>query len=207
MKKLSIVPATIAGFLIMISLLYLAVISFTFNTASYPQSPPYDAMAVELVDYLSGSQAELTPELFTERELLHMVDVLDLFEGGKRIALVCLAVFAVCSAITLFTGGRSHLGSGLLIGMAVFVGLMLAVGVWALVDFTSWFTTMHELVFTNDLWLLDPAESMLIRMLPLDFFIGAVKSIAWRYALDILLVLLAAILLKLPRKRRLHGLP
>ena len=207
MKKLSILPAILAGFLIMVSLLYLAVISFTFHTASYPQTPPYDAMAVELVDYLSGSQAELSPALFTERERHHMVDVLGLFEGGKRIALVCLAVFVVCSAITLLTGGRSRLGTGLLIGMAVFVSLIATIGLWALVDFTGWFTTMHELVFTNDLWLLDPAESMLIRMLPLDFFTGAVQSIAWRYALDILLVLLAAILLKLPRKRRLHGLP
>ncbi len=37
-------------------------------------------------------------------------------------------------------------------------------------DFDALFIRFHQLVFTNDLWLLDPATDALIRMLPEPFF-------------------------------------
>ncbi|MCL1795580.1 MAG: DUF1461 domain-containing protein, partial [Clostridia bacterium] len=54
-------------------------------------------------------------------------------------------------------------------------------GIWALVDFSGWFTAMHRFAFANELWLLDPASSLLIRMTPLSFFINAVRIVALRF--------------------------
>lgn len=197
-KKMALVPAAAAGLALLLSLLYMAVISFAFDPGSYHQEPPYDAMAQEVVAYLSGETDALPDAHFTQREQLHMVDVLRLFKGGKQLAEGCLLAAAILAALALVLGGRQRLGTGLLVGMAVFLVLVVIVGIWALVDFDGWFVTMHELVFDNDLWLLDPAESMLINMMPLDFFMCAVRDIAVRFALGAALLLLLALALRRP---------
>ena len=47
-------------------------------------------------------------------------------------------------------------------------------------DFTKYFTIFHEIFFTNDLWLFDPATDYMIRMLPEGFFYDMVMRIgAW----------------------------
>lgn len=37
-------------------------------------------------------------------------------------------------------------------------------------DFNKYFFLFHEIFFNNDLWLLDPATDLMIRMLPEEFF-------------------------------------
>lgn len=202
MKRFWLIPAAMAGFGLLVALLYLSVATFAFNTASYPQTPPFEEMAVELTAYLSGQGEALSSTLFTERERLHMVDVLALFQGAKQLALVLGvgAVFFFFAALCF--GGRRRAGRGLFIGMGLFAGFFAFLGVWALIDFNGWFTTMHELVFTNDLWLLDPAESMLIQMLPLEFFISAVKSIIIRFGIGAACLAVVAAALQIPEGRK-----
>ena len=55
----------------------------------------------------------------------------------------------------------------LLILAAVTVVVVLAVA-----DFDGMFRLFHQVAFTNDLWLLDPRTDMLIRLMPLEFFIS-----------------------------------
>lgn len=200
MKNFARIPAAIAGFLLMIWLLYLAVASFTFDTDSYMQTPPYDSMARELVDYLRCDREGLSDTLFTQRERLHMVDVLDLFAGGRRMALGCFWVAAGMVVLSLALGGRRSLGSGLVIGIAGFVGAGLCIALWAAMDFSGWFETMHILVFTNDLWQLDPAKSRLINMMPLSFFMRAVKVIGLRFLAGALALFGVALLLRIERQ-------
>lgn len=201
-QKWDVVPAIPAAMCWLVALLYLAVISFAFSADAYPREAPYGEMAAELIDYLSGKTDALSDTLFTERERLHMADVLTLFEGGARIARTCLWAGAALSLLALLLGARQRLGRGLLYGCAAFALLAFALAVWALLDFEGWFTRMHELVFTNDLWLLDPAESMLIRMLPLDFFIQAVKTIALRFLAGALVLIGLAVACILPKRKK-----
>ena len=51
----------------------------------------------------------------------------------------------------------------------------------ACVDFSSLFVLFHKLAFTNDLWLLDPQTDLLIRLMPLEFFISyaAIIGCCW----------------------------
>ncbi len=57
-----------------------------------------------------------------------------------------------------------------------------AVAVWAAVDFNAFWINFHKLFFTNDLWLLDPAKSVLINMVPSQFFFDLVMRIAGLWA-------------------------
>ena len=51
-------------------------------------------------------------------------------------------------------------------------------GIWAYVDFNAFWTMFHEILFTNDLWLLDPRVSIMINMFPEEFWFGMVIRIA-----------------------------
>ena len=44
------------------------------------------------------------------------------------------------------------------------------IGIAAAIDFNSVFVQFHNIFFDNDLWLFDPAEDFMIRMLPKVFF-------------------------------------
>ena len=59
-------------------------------------------------------------------------------------------------------------------------------GIWAAVDFGSAFTFFHHLLFTNDLWLLDPATDLLIRICPSGMFANLGLRIALRAAVILL---------------------
>ncbi len=200
MRAVSRALGALAAVALLIALLYLAVISFAFRVDSYADAPPYDAMAEAVTAYLSGEADALPESLFNEQERLHMADVRALFDGGRRLATGCLIVCAALCALSLLAGGRHGLSQGLLLGLAAFALAAGAIAVWAAVDFSGWFEQMHRLVFTNDLWLFDPAESALINMMPLDFFIDAVRTIALRFALGAALLVLAALALVRPRK-------
>ena len=201
-KTLAPLPAALAGFLLLLALLYLTVATFALRAETYPQTPPFDEMARALTDYLSGRAGGLPSGLFIEQERLHMADVLGLFRGAGRIASACFLGALPLLFLSLLLGGRRKMGAGLLIGVALFAGLALSLGIWALIDFDGWFTAMHEMAFTNDLWLLDPAESMLIRMLPLDFFIRASRTVAVRFGLGTACLSVLALLCQRPRGQR-----
>ena len=59
-------------------------------------------------------------------------------------------------------------------------------GVWAALDFNSAFNFFHRLLFTNDLWLLNPETDLLIRICPSGLF----ESMGLRIALRAAVILL-----------------
>jgi integral membrane protein (TIGR01906 family) len=201
--KSSHVAAALSAALLLLFALYAAIASFTFDAGQYPTDAPFGEMAAELISYLKGERGALSEALFTGRERLHMADVAALFAGGRRIALGALAGAGALLAFAGWRGGCRAVGQGVLAGIGGFLGLLVMIGLWALVDFGSWFTAMHQIVFTNDLWLLDPAESMLIQMLPIEFFMNAVRVIVLQFLTLLGLLALGAWLLK--RKPRRTG--
>ena len=68
---------------------------------------------------------------------------------------------------------------------------------WAAVDFDSAFNFFHEMLFTNDLWLLDPRTDLLIRICPQSMFMNmglriGLMSLAWVLAVPALATLITA---------------
>ena len=61
--------------------------------------------------------------------------------------------------------------------------------IWALADFDGLFVTFHRVAFPNGGWLLNPETDLLIRLMPLNFFIslgirGAMRALAVPVVLD-----------------------
>ncbi len=180
MKKAAPFAAALAGVMLLTALLYQSVASVALRVSEYPAAGLFADMAKELVSYLKGELSGLSA-LFIEREAQHMRDVKALFDFAKALSVVCLWVGLPLLILGFAFGGRKRAAAGMLAGMGVFALAMAGFGAWAAIDFDGWFTAMHELVFTNDLWLLDPLTSGLIRMLPGSFFQEAVRKVALRF--------------------------
>ncbi|MDL2250425.1 integral membrane protein (TIGR01906 family) [Lachnospiraceae bacterium PM6-15] len=138
-------------------------------------------VTVQMMDYLIDREEELSittmvegkeQDFFNEQDRLHMADVKILFLGGLKLrnwaAVVALALVAVLIL------RKADLGSVLFKGfIRAFVAVLIAAGIIGILfatDFTKYFTIFHEIFFTNDLWMFDPAEDYMIRMLPEGFF-------------------------------------
>lgn len=161
-----------------------------------------DVMEVteEMMKYLRGDREDLVVnttvdgverEFFNDREKAHMVDVLNLFLGGlllRRIGAVL--VLGTITLIVLTKGDwKKILPKSFLIGTGCFIGVTAIAGIAFMSDFNKYFVMFHHIFFDNDLWLLDPATDLMIRMLPEGFFLDMVVRIG-----IIFLLLLGALL-------------
>jgi integral membrane protein (TIGR01906 family) len=143
-----------------------------------------------LVDYLNGARGDLSmvatvngqvQPIFNEREITHMKDVKGLFDVEHRVTAVLLGLGIALLAAGLFgRGWAKRLKRAGLIGQIFWISLLVFVAVWAAIDFDGLFRRFHGLLFTNDLWLLNPKTDLMIRMLPEKFFAAvAVHAAGW----------------------------
>lgn len=131
--------------------------------------------------YNTGEGACARAEVFRAHEAAHMADCRGLIRLDAAVCAVCAAIAAAAAALGLFRKpGRAPFTQGLLWGLRIFLGIALALLVWALCDFDGLFVTFHRLAFTNDGWLLDPRTDMLIRLMPESFFVRlGIIGAAW----------------------------
>lgn len=123
-------------------------------------------------------------DFFNEQDRIHMADVKNLFLGGLKIRtllLVLAAALAACLAVWK-AGVREALSKAYSWALAVFAAAIVFLGIAFAVDFTACFRIFHEIFFTNDLWMFDPAEDYMIRMLPEGFFLDMTVRIGLIFA-------------------------
>lgn len=138
-----------------------------------------DAFAAEIVPFMKG-ETDVQPEILSEKEQQHMLDVRALIHLADRVSQACMTAAAVLAVVIAWLRagrGRGGMPIGALAGLLIV--LALAGGAFVLLNtsgFEALFIRMHELLFTNDLWLLDPATDILIRMMPQLLFERAAEQ-------------------------------
>ncbi len=146
-----------------------------------------------LVDYLRGEREDIVVranvrgaarEIFNERETLHMIDVRLLYDLARNVRLIAFIAGVLMLAVALLLSGDNIHGvfGGIFFGTVAFLIVLGGFALYVALDFYNAFTAFHHLLFTNDLWLLDPRTDILIQMLPAGFFM----DIALRIALSFL---------------------
>ena len=143
-----------------------------------------------LLDYLQDERDdiqvtitlyELPKEAFNERERAHMVDVKGLYQFALWVRIAAWFVLLVSISV-LWLVKQKELYAWLAVGYArcavIFVALLLCLGAWAALDFTSLWESFHRLFFTNELWLLNPRTDLMINLFPERFFLHMVLRIA-----------------------------
>ena len=109
-------------------------------------------------------------EMFNKKEKLHMVDVKNLYIGMINICYVFIG-FIVVATIALLASKQQKIMFSMHKKVSIgFLIFCLALGAYFVIDFNSFWTNIHLLLFTNDLWLLNPMTDRMIQMFPLDFF-------------------------------------
>ena len=167
----------------------------------------------DLAAYLAGKtdtldrpvtlRGEAVDSPFNDREKSHMRDVRRLFRLGLTARAVSLGAGAALIGAGLLLGRRRARRVGVLAALCLMTaaGVVLAALLWR-ADFSRLFIRFHQLVFTNDLWLLDPATDAMIRMLPEPFFAGMAAQGALAAAVGGAAAFLAgALILNIPGRK------
>lgn len=141
----------------------------------YADLPDANERAGNLISYLKGRE-ELNTTFFNEKEITHMKDVRNLFAFSFATLLISMFILL---AITVFAFVKKDIG---LLWKCTFYGglsgLAFALALFLLsLNFSSFFTYFHQLLFTNNLWLMDPLTDKIIILLPESFFMAAAKKI------------------------------
>ncbi len=174
-----------------------------------------DRAAESLIDYFGNDDVRIDSRvnfgqgdvpLYKEREILHLIDVKDLFglvndvELGSFgfVAFFVLLGIAVKGWLFLPLLWRTFLWSG-----AGTVILVVVIGIAAAISFDEVFLQFHLISFANDLWLLDPRTHYLIQMFPQNFFLDATIMIAVLTIVEFGAILGAVWLLKRKFRKRI----
>lgn len=168
----------------------------------------------ELMDYLHGDREDLeeivtevngeTRDFFTEREKTHMADYKVLFDGGFAIRKGAAVVFA---ALTLLLVFKKKFSLRRFLKYAALFSVIIAAGagilaIAASIDFNACFIVFHKLFFNNDLWILDPAEDLIINILVEPFFADMALKIALYCAAVLAVIVITGAGIYLSDKKR-----
>ncbi len=166
----------------------------------------------EMMAYLRGDREALSvittvegkeQDFFNEQDRFHMGEVRALFIGGLNLrAGACIAA-ALCLAVVLGTRAdwRKVLSRSYQAALAVTGFAVVLLGIAVAVDFNAVFVQFHHIFFDNDLWLFDPAEDYMIRMLPEGLFADMVIRIGGFFVFGLAAVLAISLLAGRMRKK------
>lgn len=167
----------------------------------------------EMMDYLRGNGDTLSvittvegreQDFFNEQDRFHMAEVRDLFIGGLNIRLGACAAVVLCIVFLLISRAdikkiipRSYWIALGITGIAVAL-----IGIAAVVDFNAVFVQFHHIFFDNDLWIFDPAEDYMIRMLPEGLFNDMVMRIGAIFVGGLAVVLVLSFIPQIMKQRK-----
>ena len=155
-----------------------------------------DQITTMLLDYLNDRRDNLDmqvekfgqmKQVFDDRETSHMVDVKNLYAFFAKVMCITLIASLAIMIYLLKKDGKAQFFVGAVKGYksALIIAVILCV-IFATaftVGFNSFWTLFHEVMFTNDLWLLDPRISTMINMYPLPFWLAMCTVILQRFAI------------------------
>ena len=141
----------------------------------------------KLINYTKGAEIDLDFKLvikgenqavFNEREITHMVDVKELYKnvsnlllGGFLFTIIFISMYIYKYKFTI------NIFSEFFKVTLFLLSFVLIVTFFVVIDFNRFWFFFHELIFTNDLWLLDPSTDLLINLVPEELFYSLVFQI------------------------------
>ncbi len=180
---------------------------------------------MQMVHYMKGSAESMDVTvkvngeetlMYNESEVSHMVDVRALYKKvmiGKWCAVGIIAAAVVVSLIA-FRGKEEKkellrfAAKALVIAFVGILLFLLALGLWAVLDFNSFWRVFHIVFLDLESSTFDPAVSRMIRICPAELFGDMVMRIfIFGFAIDAALALAAGIYLFVTRKKKAPSQP
>lgn len=161
------------------------------NTGIY--EPDMELVVDEIYAYLRGERADFDIKarisqngvapgtaisIFNEQEIVHMDDVRALLSLALVIRNAALILF-LTAFIYLLKENRMAMIKGLFYGSMVSLMIILIIGGFFVMNFDATFTLFHQLVFSNDLWIMNPKTDLLIWIVPGAFFFNLITRMVF----------------------------
>lgn len=170
------------------------------ETATGLSRADLDSTAAALRNYFNNGEQTfyhtvtkdgLPGPVFNARETRHMEDVKSLMVKVNR-AQELSAVFVLLYVVAFFIWARDgdvrQLAGQSLAGLALGIAVLGVIGGFAAFGFDAAWSRFHGLVFTNDLWRLNPRTDHLIQMFPEPFWRDMVVLLAVMCAVEAALI-------------------
>lgn len=167
----------------------------------------------EMMDYLRGEGDTLSvittvegreQDFFNEQDRFHMEEVRGLFIGGLNIRLGVCVIGLICIAFLIITHAdvKKVIPRGYWIALGITGAAVLLIGTASVIDFNAVFVQFHHIFFDNDLWIFDPAEDYMIRMLPEGLFYDMVIRIGAIFVASLVALLILTLIPKFIGRKR-----
>jgi integral membrane protein (TIGR01906 family) len=141
------------------------------------------------------NQAGREQPLFNPRESAHLVDVKSRFNFQNRVQeFSVLYVITYIAVVVLWSREVTvrKLAVNTMIGSGLTLLAIGGAGAFGLAGFDSAWTKFHELIFSNDFWLLNPRTDHLIQIFPPEFWQNIVFFIGLLSAAEAALLMVVA---------------
>jgi integral membrane protein (TIGR01906 family) len=161
--------------LILLSTLYYISFDFNYYKNKFEKYSIYDKINgdvdnsfKEVLDYVKGDKVFISSDLFNERELEHLKDVKELFYFAKILIVFYAFLIIFCIAIL----EKKHILKAIKNASYFILSFISIISLSILINFEKAFIIFHEILFTNDLWILNPRTDNLLKMMPEELFIS-----------------------------------
>ena len=139
---------------------------------------------------------------FQPHEADHMADCRNLIGLAGTLRWITGGLALLLAAAGVLLRKRKAFSGGMFTGLGAAALGFSGIAAWALADFDGLFVTFHRVAFTNEGWLLDPRTDLLIRLMPLNFFITLGTGILVRILISGLVLLGAALIIQNCKTKR-----
>ena len=184
-------PPFLLGIIFFFLILTISLFLLSFNTSFYKKefsryhvyeqfTEPQTKIDQEfsyVLSYLQGKTTTLETPFFNEKEKIHLNDVKELYTFARIILYISLFLFLLLSFFLFKNKQPLLFFQGITYGSIFLLLFFFILFIFVLVNFEKTFTLFHKLLFTNDLWMLNPETDNLIKMLPLEIFQDLAKRI------------------------------
>lgn len=154
----------------------------------------------DLLNYLHQRDLELkNKDEYSNRDIIHLVDVKDLFQKGfliKRLSFI----ISITAMIALYSQNTKNLYKSTYYSSIISLAIILFLLLFSYLNFDKLFTYFHLVLFDNDYWILDPEKDLLIQLFPEGFFIDIFSKIALLFIGIMSIILIISYLLKERKK-------
>ena len=176
--------------------------SFVYNEKFYMKNidSKYETNVDNLINYFLDKE-DLKD--YTEKDKMHLIDVKSLIDKTILSFYLLLGMLFFILTYFLIYLKYKEIGFILIFGFCFFALIALLL---YFVPFDALFLKFHLLSFNNDLWLLSPDESLLIRIFNQSFFMSFFYKILERaFLLGSVLFLIGAYLFKQRQTKRFNN--
>ncbi len=165
-----------------------------------------------MVDYIKGKTDEfqmtakvkgVSRNIFNEKEQLHMVDVRNLISLGNMVCWIGSLLIVLLYIMLIKLKQKTALRKAYKLSALVYIFILVGMVIMSISDFNKGFNLFHEVLFTNDLWILNPNKDILLMMMPLNFFMDAFKIAL--FLSTTVMIMLGVMTWKMTQKRNMFS--